>query len=245
MLADSYRSTRPLDHGRCQAPITQSELNFRRPYSGAVDARPRQKAGMTMSNTPVRHVPHFFVKQHYAALVNRYSLFEAQADGSEGRLLAVAQQKRLAVREKVTFYEDEERSRPLFTFRARQVLDVAAAYDVTAADGSVIGTFEKEFRASLLRSSFGLTAPGLDAHGQERNSVVALVRRIPLGDLLGIDLPLPVHFDFVDRATGAPVLSSERAISLRDRYTVKVPDARLDFRLAAAVAVGLDALLAR
>jgi hypothetical protein len=32
---------------------------------------------------------------------------------------------------------------------------------------------------------------------------------------------------------------------LRDRYTVTVPDPRLDFRLAASMAVGLDALLAR
>jgi hypothetical protein len=32
---------------------------------------------------------------------------------------------------------------------------------------------------------------------------------------------------------------------MRDRYTVTVPDPRLDFRLAAAMAVGLDALMSR
>jgi hypothetical protein len=41
------------------------------------------------------------------------------------------------------------------------------------------------------------------------------------------------------------VMSVERQFSLRDRYTVKVPDPRLDFRLAAAMAVGLDALMGR
>jgi hypothetical protein len=40
-------------------------------------------------------------------------------------------------------------------------------------------------------------------------------------------------------------MSSERQMSLRDRYVVTVPDERLDFRLAASMAVGLDALLAR
>jgi hypothetical protein len=40
-------------------------------------------------------------------------------------------------------------------------------------------------------------------------------------------------------------MSSERQFSLRDRCTVSVPDARVDFRLAAAMAVGLDALLQR
>ena len=53
------------------------------------------------------------------------------------------------------------------------------------------------------------------------------------------------HFDFTDKQSGAIVMSSERQFSLRDRYTVTVPDARLDFRLAAAMAVALDALLRR
>jgi hypothetical protein len=41
------------------------------------------------------------------------------------------------------------------------------------------------------------------------------------------------------------VLSSERRRSIRDNYTVTVPDARLDFRVAAAMAVALDALQSR
>ncbi|GCD90862.1 hypothetical protein NLS1_28680 [Nocardioides sp. LS1] len=40
-------------------------------------------------------------------------------------------------------------------------------------------------------------------------------------------------------------MSSERQATLRDKYTVTVPDQRVDFRVAAAVAVGLDALMAR
>lgn len=186
----------------------------------------------------VRHLPRFFVKQHFTVLVNRYTIVESLDDGSEGRMLAFAQQKRLAMREKVTFYEDEARTRPLFGFRARQVIDVAAAYDVTTADGSVVGSFEKDFAASLLRSSFHLRAPGLEAYGQERSMLVAVLRRVA-------ELPLPVHFTFNDATTGAPVLTSQRQLSLRDRYTVEVPDARVDFRLAASLAVGVDALLGR
>jgi hypothetical protein len=52
------------------------------------------------------------------------------------------------------------------------------------------------------------------------------------------------HFDFTD-ANGQLVLSSERRISLRDRYTITVPDGRLDGRVAAAMAVALDALQSR
>ena len=33
--------------------------------------------------------------------------------------------------------------------------------------------------------------------------------------------------------------------TVRDKYTVRVPDQRVDFRVAAAVAVGLDTLMQR
>jgi hypothetical protein len=58
-------------------------------------------------------------------------------------------------------------------------------------------------------------------------------------------VPFVFHFDFVDKATGQTVLVSERKKSIRDRYAVTVPDPRLDFRVAAAMAVALDALQSR
>ncbi|WP_307807034.1 hypothetical protein [Naasia sp. SYSU D00057] len=186
----------------------------------------------------VVHRPRFFVKQRVTMLVNRYEIREARPDGGEGAVLAIAEQKRLALKERVTFFADEARSTPIFSLRARQALDVAAAYDVFDAEGHRIGWFRKDFGASLLRSSFHLGAPGLEAYGQERSLPVAIVRRF-------LDIALPLHFDFTDTTTGAPVLSSERQMTLRDRYTVDVPDPRVDFRLAAAMAVGLYALMQR
>jgi hypothetical protein len=56
--------------------------------------------------------------------------------------------------------------------------------------------------------------------------------------------PFLFHFDFVD-AGGAVVMSSQRSRSLRDRYDVTVPGARIDGRVAAAMAVALDALQSR
>ena len=58
-------------------------------------------------------------------------------------------------------------------------------------------------------------------------------------------MPFVFHFDFVDTRTGATVLVSERQKTLKDRYTVTVPDPRLDFRVAASMAVALDALQSR
>ena len=115
------------------------------------------------------------------------------------------------------------------------------------AGGAPIGWFRKEFARSLLRSSWQLgTADGLVLAGAERNANVAIMRR--LWEILPVvsDLPSPFvfHFDFTDPA-GNVLLSSERKRSLRDRYLVNVPGARLDSRLAAAMAVALDALQGR
>lgn len=183
------------------------------------------------------YLPRFAIRQRLTVVVNRYEINEVEADGSLGRLMAVAQQKRLALKEQVTFFADEARSQPVFSFKARQVVDLDAGYDVRDAGGVLLGTFRKDFGQSLLRSTFHLTGPGLEATGRERNQAVAVLRRI-------VDFPFAFHFDFHD-AEGRLVMSSERRISLRDRYLVTVPDPRLDFRLAAAMAVGLDALLAR
>ncbi|WP_211282206.1 hypothetical protein [Diaminobutyricimonas aerilata] len=186
----------------------------------------------------VDHRPRFYVKQRITMMVNRYEIRDANPDGSEGAVLAVAQQKRMAFKEQVTFYSDEARTTPVFSFRARQAMDLAAVYDVFDAAGTPIGYFQKDFAQSLLRSSFHLGGPGIDAYGQERSQLIAILRRF-------IDFPFSFHFDFTDKNTGQTVMSSDRQFSLRDRYTVDVPDARLDFRLAAAMAVGLDALLQR
>jgi uncharacterized protein YxjI len=188
--------------------------------------------------TAQMYLPKFFVKQKLTMMVNRYEVHEVGEDGSLGGLMAVAQQKRMAFKEQVTFYRDDQRTEPVFSFQARQVMDLGAGYDVRDASGAPLGSFRKDFGRSLLRSTFHLSAPGLEATGQERNQAVAVLRRF-------VDFPFAFHFDFKDQATGGVVMSSERQMSLRDRYVVTVPDQRLDFRLAAAMAVGLDALLAR
>lgn len=184
------------------------------------------------------YVPAFFVSQRITMMVNRYEIRVPGPDGKPGQLMAMAQQKRMALKEQVTFYADEERTRPVFSFKARKAIDLGSGYDVHDEAGNQIGFFRKDFGQSLLRSTFHLSGPGLEATGQERNQLVAILRRV-------VDFPFAFHFDFRDGATGQPVMSVERQFSMRDRYTVSVPDSRLDFRLAAAMAVGLDALMAR
>ena len=192
-------------------------------------------------------VPLFFVSQRITLMVNRYEIRSADTDGREGPLLAFAEQKRMKLKEEVNFFSDESRTRRVFSFKARQRLDVHAEHDVFDENGQPIGMFSKQFGASLLRSTWNLSAPGIEAVGRERRPVIAILRRIwefipYLGDIW---VPFVFHFDFVDKATGQTVLVSERQKAIRDRYTVTVPDSRLDFRVAAAMAVALDALQSR
>jgi len=203
---------------------------------------PQQPTG-----TPaVMYVPKFFVKQRITLMVNRYEIRVANPDGTEGALMAFAEQKRMKLKEEINFFTDESKTRRVFSFKARQRLDVHAEHDVFDEGGRTIGYFGKQFGASLLRSTWNLSAPGVDAVGRERSQLVAILRRvwnwIPyIGDIW---VPFVFHFDFVD-AAGQPVMTSERIWAVRDRYEVTVPDQRLDFRVAAAMAVALDALQSR
>ncbi|MGQ0481245.1 MAG: hypothetical protein ACT4O0_09490 [Pseudonocardia sp.] len=198
--------------------------------------------------TAAMYVERFHVRQKITLMVNRYQVYAANPDGGEGPLLAFAEQKRLKLKEEINFWADEAKTQPVFSFKARQRLDVRAEHDVTDAGGMQLGWFRKDFGASLLRSTWHLATPdGMRATGRERRLWVAVLRRvwtlIPfIGDLW---VPFVFHFDFVDDATGQPVLTSERRKAIRDRYTVTVPDPRIDFRVAASMAVALDALQSR
>ncbi|RJU02197.1 hypothetical protein D6T65_06250 [Arthrobacter frigidicola] len=191
-------------------------------------------------------IERFAVAQKITLMVNRYEIRAVNGNGQPAGLLAVAQQKRAAFKEQVTFYADESRKTPIFSFKARQRFDLGATYDVLDAAGTPVGSFRKDFGKSLLRSTWHLDAPGVQAVGSERSAGVAIARRlwevVPLTEAL--PAPFVFHFDFVD-ASGQLVMTSERGRSLRDRYDVTVPGARLDGRVAAAMAVALDALQER
>jgi uncharacterized protein YxjI len=184
------------------------------------------------------YLPMFYVKQKLAMTTNRYQVQSANPDGSVGSLLGLAQQKRLALKEEVTFFSDETRTRRVFSFKARRVMDLNSGYDIFDEEHQQIGFFRKDFGKSLLRSTFHVEGPGYTGVGQERSQAVAVLRRFS-------DIPfLPIHFDFTS-SDGQPLIAVERQMTVRDRYTVHVPDQRVDFRVAAAIAVAMDALMAR
>ncbi|GAA3749778.1 uncharacterized protein YxjI [Spinactinospora alkalitolerans] len=192
-----------------------------------------------MNIQQIQGLQQLIVRQRVRMTVNQYEVRAGLPDGEEGELLAFAQQKRMAFKEQVTLYTDDTKQFPVLGFKARGVMDLGATYDITDPSGQPIGLFRKDFKQSLLRSTWHLEQPGFGAAvGQERNPTVAILRRFV--DSLSW---LPYHFDFA--VNGRPAFSVEKKWGLRDRYTVLIPDPHIDRRLVIAMAVALDALQGR
>lgn len=200
--------------------------------------------------------PRIIVQQKITAFVNKYKILSVEESGVTGNQVAFAQQKRLAFKEKVTFYTDEQKAAEAFTFRAEKVMDVHGRYIVEDMSGQVIGMFRKEFKKSLLISSWVL----MDKDGnellqvKESNVTIAVLRRfvgfIPfVGDLLDIALNFfKYHFSFIDIRSQAEVGQYKKTTLFRDHYQLSMTDeawARLDWRVYAAMGVALDALQSR
>ena len=192
---------------------------------------------MTLDFLQAQH--HLIVRQRIRLMVNQYEVHAAGPNGEEAGVVAFAQQKRMAFREQVTLYTDDTKSTPVLGFKARQAIDLGATYDVTDSAGTPIGLFRKNFKESLLRSTWHLEQPGHgEMIGRESNLTVAILRRFV--DSLSW---LPYHFEFLlgDR----PAFSVVKKWGLRDKYVVTIHDPQLDRRLVTAMAVALDALQAR
>lgn len=198
----------------------------------------------------------YLVQQRIRPLVNQYVIYEADANGEAGQLIGFAQQKRFAFKEKFTIYTDESKQTVAFEIEARQVLDFGARYDVRDGAGNTLGTVGKNFKSSLLRSTWHIYRPGQEETPalvvKERSPALAVVRRIwEILPYLG-DIPFFVkyHFDFTtisDPTNQQIVASYEKTTIFRDHYKLTVQDGAAEFdpRVLLALGIMLDALQSR
>jgi uncharacterized protein YxjI len=160
--------------------------------------------------------------------------------------VAYVRQKKLAIREDIRFYADEQETEQLFQIKARNILDMGGSrYDVYAGEKQ-IGALEHQFRASLIRSTWRVRDASNQeiAVARERSLPLAIARRVIdfVPDVGGL-IPIPYNFDLLieDKVIG----TINRKFQLRDRYVLDVSgdhERRLDRRLAIALAIGLDTL---
>ncbi len=189
----------------------------------------------------------YLIDQLVRPIVNLYRVTPlAAGESPAGGPIAFVRQKRMAIKEDIRFFADEQETEELFRIKARSMFDIGGArYDVTEPDGAPIGVLEHAFRKSLLRSTWKVT----DADGgevvtaQERSLPMALARRlvdfVPYGEWV----PIPYNFDLL--MDGRVIGHMNREFQLRDRYVLDLSadhERQLDRRLAIALAIGLDTL---
>lgn len=195
----------------------------------------------------------FILRQRVRLVINQYQFSIADESG-DGEPFCFVEQRRFKFKEDIGFFTDETKTTELMRIKARQRFDPRATYDITTPTGEVIGTIQKVFGASLLRSTFLLrsNASGLEVTSRERSLPVALFRRL-IGFVPyvgGYSDWLPIAYDFEYTAPDGTDLgiNRRRRWKWRDVYEMDFSadtERLLDRRLALASAVGMDALMAR
>ena len=184
----------------------------------------------------------FEIEQLIRPMVNLYRI------STRGIPVAFVRQKRMAIKEDIRFFKDENETEELFRIKARSLMEFGGRYDVTTPAGEKIGVLGKVFGKSLLRSTWAILDAGEHelAVAKERSQFWAIVRRVidqvPYGDFI----PIVFHFT-IDR--GDQHLGDfTRALGIRDKYTLDLSgdaERTIDRRLAIALGIALDALQSR
>jgi len=184
----------------------------------------------------------FTIDQLIRPMVNLYRISAGPTP------VAFVRQKRMAIKEDIRFFADENEARELWRIKARSLMEFGGRYDVTTPEGERIGVLGKVFGKSLLRSTWSIMDGNEQelAVAKERSVPVAILRRVidavPYGDFI----PIPFHFtiDDGDRHVG----DLNRRFGVRDTYDLDVSgdtERKLDRRLAVSLGIALDALQSR
>jgi uncharacterized protein YxjI len=189
----------------------------------------------------------FTIDQLIRPMVNLYRISAGPTP------VAFVRQKRMAIKEDIRFFADENEVRELWRIKARSLMEFGGRYDVTTPEGERIGVLGKVFGKSLLRSTWSIMDTNEQelAIAKERSVPVAILRRVidavPYGDFV----PIPFHFtiDTVSDGTAETHIGDlNRRFGIRDTYDLDVSgdvERKIDRRLAVSLGIALDALQSR
>lgn len=211
-----------------------------------------------MAPVDPRQHDRFVLKQRFKLVINQYEFY---LPGDETQPFCFVEQKRFKFKEDIRFFTDATKTTELIRIKARQRFDPRATYDVESANGTKLGTIQKVFTNSLLRSTYKIVdmSGNGEVQAREQSVAMALVRRfvdipasfIPIiGDVIGMMMDwLPFPYDFEFRRGDAVIgVNSRRRWKLVDVYDIDLtgdPGRTLDRWMVIALCVGMDALQAR
>jgi len=137
-----------------------------------VAAMPPQPAPMA----PDLSKTYFQVARQWGQLVGtNIRTFDAS-----GQLVCFAHSKAFKLKEQIVFYKDEAKTQPLFSTKARNVIDLAATYDMYDNSGTMFGSLRRKGLSSSFVQDQWLI---LDAAGNqigeitEDSPVLGVIRR--------------------------------------------------------------------
>jgi hypothetical protein len=154
----------------------------------------------------------------------------------DGQIGLYSEQKMFKLREDIRVFSDESRSSELLWIQARQVIDFAAAYDVTdRTSGQKVGALRRKGWSSLVRDAWEVLDPmdQIIASIREESAGLALLRRFLLGSLL------PQRYEAIDASES--VLANYQQLFHLFRYEMEIRFAsgpiQLDRRLGLAAGI--------
>lgn len=116
---------------------------------------------------------------------------------SNRNLVAKAEAKAFKLKEQVYFFSDEAKTLPIFSIKARKVIDISATYDIFDNTGKVIASLRRKGMSSTFVRDHWLI---LDASGNQIGEIVedssalgALRRYI---DLVSLFVPQKFHISY-------------------------------------------------
>lgn len=124
----------------------------------------------------------YLMKRQVLALTGKIRIYSPT-----GELVMYSQQKMFKLREDIRVFSDETKQKELLWIQARQILDFAAAYDVTdTASGAKVGTLRRKGFRSLVRDAWEILNINDMLIGtiSEDSMSKAMLRRMLLGSLL-------------------------------------------------------------
>jgi hypothetical protein len=190
----------------------------------------------------------YLVDQLIRPVANLYRVTPlAVGETPAGPPIAYVRQKKLAIKEDIRFYADENQTQELFRVKARSMLDMGGSrYDIFVEEER-IGMIWHKFRESLLRSTWHIGGPDEQEVGlaRESSTAVGIARRaIDLVPYVGEFVPIPYNFEIVINGEVVGNMN-RRFLRVRDQYVLDLSgdrERKIDRRIAVALAVGLDAL---
>ena len=122
----------------------------------------------------------FMIQQVFKPIANEYRISAPPSGDEEGTPLLFVKQKKMKIKEDIRFRLSPDDEAFVFMIKSKSVFEFRGRHEVLDADGTVLGTLEKNFAKSLIRSHWHVRNPAgeelFEAH--ETSFLIAIVRRV-------------------------------------------------------------------